>query len=83
MKGLKKYPWGGGSIQRLYGGTKSVLGLFLVQSFCSSGPRVRVVEEAFWVYVYKVIVDFVEHPPGESVVFVVQALSVQGFRAWM
>ena len=60
-----------------------VLCLFLVQSLCSSGPRVRVVEEAFCVYVYKAIVDFVEHPPGESVVFVVQALSIQDFRAWL
>ena len=38
-----------------------MLGLFLVQSLCSSGPRVRVVEEARWVYVYKAVVDFVEH----------------------
>ena len=28
-----------------------VMGLFLVQSFCSSGPRIRVVEEAYWAIV--------------------------------
>ena len=38
-----------------------VLGLFLVQSLCSSGPtpRIRVAEDTCWVYVYKAIVDFV------------------------
>ena len=36
--------------------------LFLVQSLCSSGRRVTVGEEACWVYVYKAVVDFVEHP---------------------
>ena len=41
-----------------------VLGLFLVLSLCSSGPRGRVLEEAVWFYVYKASVDFVEHPPG-------------------
>ena len=39
-----------------------VLGLFLVQSLCSSGPRVRVVEEACLVYVNKATADFVGHP---------------------
>ena len=39
-----------------------VLGLFLVQFLCSSGPRVRVVEETCWVYVYKAVVNLVEHP---------------------
>ena len=41
-----------------------VLGLFLVLSLCSSGPRGRVLEEAVWFYVYKASVYFVEHPPG-------------------
>ena len=39
-----------------------VLGLFLVQSLCSSGPRVKVVEEACLVYVNKATADFVGHP---------------------
>ena len=39
-----------------------VLCLFLVQSLCSSGPWVRVVEEACWVCVHKAVVDFVKHP---------------------
>ena len=39
-----------------------LFGLFLVQSLCSSGPGVRVMEEACWVYVYKAVIDFVEHP---------------------
>ena len=39
-----------------------VLCLFLVQALCSSGPRVRVLEEACWVNVHKATVDFVEHP---------------------
>lgn len=42
-----------------------MLRLFLVQSLCSSCPRVRVVEEACWVYVYKAVVDFVEHLQGD------------------
>jgi len=42
-----------------------VLGLFLVQSLCSSGPRVRVVEEACWVYVYKAVVGFCRASPDE------------------
>ena len=39
-----------------------VLCLFLVQALCSSGPRVRVAEETFCVYVHKDVVNFVEHP---------------------
>ena len=39
--------------------------LFLVQSLCSSGRRVTVGEEACWVYVYKAVVDFVEHLQGD------------------
>ena len=39
-----------------------VLCLFLMQSLCSSGPRVSEVEEDYWVYVYKAIVEFVELP---------------------
>ena len=39
-----------------------VLGVFLVQFLCCSGLRVRVVEEACWVYVYKAVVNLVEHP---------------------
>ena len=56
-KGLKRQPWGGGSIQTIRDcmgeGVEEdmVLCLFLVQSLCSSGPRGRVLEEAFWVYV--------------------------------
>ena len=43
-----------------------MLGVFLVQFLCSSGPSVRVVEEACWLYVpipvsYKAVADFVEH----------------------
>ena len=39
-----------------------VLCPLLVQFWCSSGPRARVVKEACWVYVYKPILDFEEHP---------------------
>ena len=39
-----------------------VLGLFLVLSLCSPGPRVGVAEETCWVDVCKAHVDFVEHP---------------------
>ena len=43
-----------------------VLGVFLVQFLCSSGPGVRMFEEACWLYVhvciYKAVGDFVEHP---------------------
>ena len=39
-----------------------MLGLFLVQSLSSFGPRVRVVDEAFWVYVQKAVFGFGEHP---------------------
>ena len=39
-----------------------LLGLFLVQSLCSPGPRVGVAEETCWVDVCKAHVDFVEHP---------------------
>ena len=42
-----------------------VLGLFPVQSLCSPGPRVGVLEETFWVDVYEAIVDFVEHPQAD------------------
>ena len=39
-----------------------VLCLFLMQSLCTSGPRVNEVEEDCWVYIYNVIVEFVELP---------------------
>ena len=42
-----------------------VLDLSLRQALCSSGPRVRVVEETCWVDVYKAFVDFVEHPQAD------------------
>ena len=42
-----------------------VLGLFLVQSLCSSSPRVGVAEETCWVGVYKAVVEFVEHPSAD------------------
>ena len=38
-----------------------MLGLFLMQSLCSSGPRVGVAEEACWTDVYEALVDFAEH----------------------
>ena len=40
-----------------------LLGLFLMQSLCSSGSRVRVVEETRRVDVYKAVVASVGHPP--------------------
>ena len=48
-----------------------VLGLFLVQSLWFPGPRVGVLEETFWVDVYKAVADFVEHPQADllSLVF--------------
>ena len=42
-----------------------VLGLFLVQSLCSPGPRVEVEEETCRVDVHKALVDFVEHPQAD------------------
>ena len=39
-----------------------LLGLFLMQSLCFSGSRVRVVEETRRVDVYKAVVDSVGHP---------------------
>ena len=42
-----------------------MLGLCLVKSLCSSGPRVGVAEETCWVDVYKAVVDFVEHPQAD------------------
>ena len=54
-----------------------VLYLFLVQSLCTSGPRVRVMEEACRVYVCKAIVDFVEHPRVRLLSSLFKALPLQ------
>ena len=42
-----------------------MLHVFLVQPLCSSGPWVILVDEAGWVYIYKAVVDFVEHLQGD------------------
>ena len=57
-----------------------VLGLFLVQSLCSSGPRGRVLEKAVWVYVHKASVDFVEHPQAELSSLLFKASPLQIFE---
>jgi len=54
-----------------------VLYPFLVQSLCTSGPKVRVIEEAFRVYVCKAIVDFVEHPRVRLLSSLFKALPLQ------
>ena len=84
LRGDKKCPFSGvtksGRVWRKVpeSDARSV-GLSLVQSLCSSGPRVRIAEEAAcWGYVHKAVVDVVEHPQaGQSVVFVAQDLSTQ------
>ena len=57
-----------------------VLGLFLVQSLCSPGPRVKVVEETCWVDVYKAVVDFVEHPQADLLSSVFKTCLLQVFE---
>ena len=42
-----------------------VLDLFPMQALCSSGPWVRIMEETYWVDVYKAFVDFVKHPNAD------------------
>ena len=39
-----------------------MLGLFLAQLLCSSGPRVGVAEETCW---FDAFVDFAEHPQAD------------------
>ena len=57
-----------------------VLGLFLVQSLCSPGPRVGVLEETFWVDVYKAVVEFVEHPQADLLSSVFKTCPLQVFE---
>ena len=57
-----------------------MLGLFLVQSLCSSGPRAGVAKEACWADVYKVVVDFVEHPQADLFSSVFKTYPLQAFE---
>ena len=57
-----------------------VLGLFLVQSWCSPGPRVGVAEETCWVDVYMAVVDFVEHPQVDLLSSVFKTCPLQVFE---
>ena len=57
-----------------------VLGLFLVQSLCSSGSRVGMAEETSWVDVYKAVVEFVEHPQADLLSSVFKTCPLQVFE---
>ena len=57
-----------------------VLGLFLVQSLCSTGSRAGVAKEACWAGVYKVVVDFVEHSQADLLSSVVKNCPLRIFE---
>ena len=57
-----------------------LLGLFLVQSLCSPGPRVGVLEETCWVDDYKAVVDFAKHPQPDLLSSVFKTSPLQVFE---
>ena len=57
-----------------------VLGLFLVQSLSSRGPRVGMTKETCWVDVHKAVVDFVEHLQADLSSLVFKTCSLEVFE---